>query len=143
MPAAINWTPELESAICNRIMAGESICRISQDDSMPCESSIWVYAGKNEAFQSAIARAMQIRADSDIERCRGEAERATPADWQVAQLRIRTFQWEAGKRKPKVYGEKVEHSGELALKTVLVESAPKSERDRPPMNPEFDDASSN
>ena|SRR5450631_1874374 len=111
MPAAIKWTPELEASICNRIMAGESVCRISLDESMPCESSIWVHAGSDESFQSAIARAMQIRADSDIERCRTEAELANPDNWQVAQLRIRTFQWEAGKRKPKVYGDKLAHTG--------------------------------
>jgi hypothetical protein len=65
--------------------------------------------------------------------------RATPEDWQVAQLRIRTFQWEAGKRRPKKYGERIQHEGEIGIKTVIVPATVKTDAARPAASPSFDE----
>lgn len=109
MPRAIEWTPKLIEAIEAEIIAGSSIASICGSDLFPHpESTFWRHFAKDEAFASVIARAMEIRSERDIERCRIEAMNANPGDWQVAQLRIRTFQWEAGKRKPKKYGERIQ-----------------------------------
>jgi hypothetical protein len=118
----IQWTPELVNRIEAEITAGSSIASICGSSIFPHdESSFWRHFAQDEQFASIIARAMETRSERDIERCRLEAMNATAADWQVAQLRIRTLQWEAGKRKPKKYGDKVDlnHSGEVAIKRVV------------------------
>ena len=104
---AINWTPELVEAIAQEICAGASIASICGSETFPHhETTFWRHFAEDIAFASVIARAMETRSERDIEYCRTEAVNATPADWQVAQLRIRTMQWEAGKRRPKKYGDK-------------------------------------
>lgn len=123
MPAAIQWTPELIDAIEAKIVSGDSIASICGSELFPHpESTFWRHVAKNEEFASVIARAMEMRSERDIENCRAEAMAATPDDWQVRQLRIRTLQWEAGKRRPKKYGDKLDlnHSGEVAVKRVVV-----------------------
>jgi hypothetical protein len=106
MPAAIDFTPELIAGIEAQILTGASIASICGSETFPHdESTFWRQFAKNEEFASVIARAMGTRSERDIEYCRVEAMNATADDWQVAQLRIRTFQWEAGKRKPKKYGD--------------------------------------
>lgn len=106
MPAAIKWTPELCDAIVVDIESGCSIASICGSSTFPHdESTFWRHFSQDADFASVIARAMETRSERDIEACRLEAMKATADDWQVAQLRIRTFQWEAGKRKPKKYGD--------------------------------------
>ena len=119
---AVKWTDQLIDAIELRILAGASIASICGSETFPHdESTFWRHFAKDEEFASVITRAMETRSERDIELCRVEAQKATPEDWQVAQLRIRTMQWEAGKRRPKKYGDKLqtEHSGEVSVKRVI------------------------
>jgi hypothetical protein len=140
MPAAILWTQEMITAIESKIVAGDSIASICESETFPHpESTFWRHFAKDEDFASVIARAMETRSERDIERCRLEAMRATPEDWQVAQLRIRTFQWEAGKRRPKKYGERIQHEGEIGIKTVIVPATVKTDAARPTASPSFDE----
>ncbi|HTY25589.1 MAG TPA: hypothetical protein VMC85_20840 [Desulfomonilaceae bacterium] len=121
---ALKWTPELVETIESAIVDGQSIASICGSDLFPHpESTFWRHYAKDLEFASVIARAMETRTERDIERCRIEAMNAKADDWQVAQLRIRTYQWEAGKRKPKKYGDKLqtELSGEVSFvsKSIL------------------------
>ena len=109
---AIDWTPELVEGIETRILAGDSIASICGSETFPHnESTFWRHFAQDKDFASVIACAMETRSERDIEYCRTQAVNATADDWQVAQLRIRTFQWEAGKRRPKKYGDKLAHTG--------------------------------
>lgn len=108
----VDWTSQLVDGIEEKILSGASIASICGSETFPHdESTFWRHFGKDESFASVIARAMEVRSDRDIEFCRQQAMSATADDWQVAQLRIRTFQWEAGKRRPKKYGDKQLHTG--------------------------------
>lgn len=131
MPAAINWTPELIDAIVVDIESGRSVASVCGSETFPHdESTFWRHFSQDADFASVIARAMETRSERDIEDCRQEAKNATAADWQVAQLRIRTMQWEAGRRKPKKYGDKTQLTGadgdgpaELVIKHIGASNA--------------------
>lgn len=112
MPRAIEWTPELIDSICTRIAQGESVAKISKDKSMPCESSIWVYAAKNKEFQSAITRAMEIRTEREMEALVELADTADEKNANAVKLKVWTRMWLAGKRKPKKYGDKLALGGD-------------------------------
>jgi hypothetical protein len=60
---------------------------------------------------------MEARSDRDIEQCRAIAMTAKADNWQLAQMQIRTLQWEAGKRRPQKYGERIQQeiSGDLNI----------------------------
>jgi hypothetical protein len=112
MPARIEFTAELKAAIEAEIIAGASVASICGTSVFPHnESSLWRYLHKDQEFASIIARAMETRSDRDIEECRSIAMGATAETWQLAQMQIRTLQWEAGKRRPKKYGDKLAHTG--------------------------------
>lgn len=128
----IDWTPELVDAIEERILQGDSIASICSSPLFPHpESTFWRKFAKDEEFASVIARAMETRSERDIERCRQEAMNATPGDWQVAQLRIRTLQWEAGKRRPKKYGERIQQeiSGSLDIAGAVEAARKRAEKE--------------
>ena len=118
MPAGrpqIELSPEMIEAIEDQIVSGDSIASICGSELFPHpESTFWRRFARDAEFASVIVRALEARCERDIERCRMEAAEATADDWQVAQLRIRTYQWEAGKRKPKKYGDtaKLQLTGE-------------------------------
>ena len=57
-----------------------------------------------------------------------------------SRLRVDTRKWLMGKLAPKKYGDKVQQeiSGDLSIKTVVVQPDAKQERDRPALKPEFE-----
>jgi hypothetical protein len=110
---AIEWTPAMVESIETEILSGRSIASICGTDVFPHnESTFWRHVAADKDFASIIARAVEGRSDRDIEQCREIAMGATAENWQLAQFQVRTLQWEAGKRKPKVYGDKLAHTGE-------------------------------
>jgi len=119
----IQWTPELVDAIETAIATGANIVDICGKGKIfpHGEAAFWVHMQKDQEFQSRIARAMETRSDRDIENCRRIAMGAKGDAWQLAQLQIRTLQWEAGKRRPNKYSEKrqLEHSGRMTLEQLV------------------------
>ena len=130
------FTPELGELICKRIATGEGLAEIlrSIPDS-PTYTTVmdWIHHPDRriEDFSINYARAREQQADWDadhlrsiayrLERCQSRDE-ADGMD-KAAQL----YKWLAGKRKPKVYGEKVstEITGEGgAPLRVIVEMPP-------------------
>lgn len=103
--SVIDWTPELESEIENRIITGESITKILQSLDIS-KQSFYRHKMDSASFGTTIVRAQEEAIEASVDDCRSIADSATVADWQVAQLKIRTIQWEAGKRKPKKYGDR-------------------------------------
>lgn len=119
----IQWTPELVDAIEGAITSGKAIVDICGKGKIfpHNEQSFWNHMTKDAEFSSRIARALEIRSDRDIENCRRIAMSARATNWQVAQLQVRTLQWEAGRRRPNKYGEKreLQHSGRMTLEQLV------------------------
>ena len=128
MRAAINWTPELEDAICAAIAIYpkglEHICKANPH--FPCADKIYEYRRENTEFSEKYTRAKAdqclVLADEII----GIADTCDNENWKPAQVRIDARKWLAGKLAPKIFGEKIqqEHSGEinLGLAEVIAEA---------------------
>jgi hypothetical protein len=139
MPAAINWTPELEQTICFRIAHGESVRTIAQDEAMPASSTIYEHLIESKEFAEHYARAreaqMEAMADEilaiaddssqdteEVEIAEGVTVKRQNTEWMNrSRLRVDTRKWLMGKLAPKKYGDKIqaELSGEIGIKRVV------------------------
>lgn len=103
-------------AICERIVNGQSLRAICQDDAMPGASTVlrWLQGDQHVGFREQYTRARQAQAEAAISEITEIADAATNEDVQVAKLRVDTRKWAASKVLPKVYGERqqIEHTGE-------------------------------
>jgi len=158
MPAAINWTPELEQAILYRIAHGESVRRICIDPEMPASSSIYEHLIESKAFAEQYARAreaqMEAMADEILDIAddgsndymtitKGD-ESYNVEDKEVtnrSRIRVDARKWLMSKLNPKKYGDKIDHNVTGEIKTVIVRSEPKSGTIAPAKTPEFEDGS--
>jgi transposase-like protein len=80
----------------------------------------WLADPKRELFRKHYTRAREDQADSYADKTIEVAEDKTldPADKRV---RIDAYKWAAGKRKPKVYGDRVDHSHSGSIDVVTKE----------------------
>jgi hypothetical protein len=128
-------TPELSLQICNRIANGESRESICRDPEMPSRETIraWLRQGDAkkaeiyELFSVEYARGIEDQADSFFDqaadiKARMLLPRKIPnpdqptemiinprfVDAHTGRVIIDTIKWEAGRRKPKVYGDKID-----------------------------------
>lgn len=129
MPAAIKWTPELESAIIDRILTGESIADILESVDISSQS-FYRHKADSEEFGASIARAQEEAQEAWVDRTERMMLEATPENWQLVQFQCRHIAWIAGKRKPKKYGDAQRialtdpdgKSLEIRVKSILEES---------------------
>lgn len=107
------YDSNLADEICVRIQLGETIQQICDSDParMPHKRTVYTWLKQHPEFQSAyrIAReeAAHVMADKVLEIAKLVAEGRLPPD--AGRVAIDAQKWVAGKRKPKAYGEKVEH----------------------------------
>ena len=110
------FSTSIGNEICARIMEGESLRSICQDDHMPGQRTVfeWLDNDAHENFRSRYAhartRATEVFEDEIIDVARS----ATPEDANARRLQVGALKWVMSKRAPKVYGDKVtqEHTGE-------------------------------
>jgi hypothetical protein len=126
------WTPEAEEEIFNRMIRGEGIvqiCAPGRDDFLPSERTFYKRLTEDEAFAQRYARAREIQADHEFDEIKAIADTANAENVKVARLRIDARRWRAGKLRPKVYGDKVELSGnaESPLVMQVLTGVPRSE----------------
>ena len=117
-----NWTPEVEDEIFNRMISGEGIvqiCAPDRDDFLPSERTFYKRLTEDDAFAQRYARAREAQAHREAEEIRQIADTATSEDVNVARLRIDARKWRAGKLAPKVYGDKVDLSGNVGFSVTI------------------------
>lgn len=115
-PMPIDYPPNIADSICQRIAEGESLRKICSDDGMPSKGAFlgWVLSDAKLADQYSRARDIQtdgfmdeipdiaddIIAEKGKRKSKDSMERI-----QRARLRIETRKWQAGKQKPKKWGD--------------------------------------
>lgn len=119
MSKAIEWTPQLETAVLFEIESGSTL-RATASKNKISASAIIRHAQADEEFAKQYARAIDIRTDKDFESLDDEiAQMPERVDGKVdtgwvqwQRVRIDTKKWALSKRVPKKYGDKVqnEHS---------------------------------
>lgn len=106
-----SFNAALAESICLRIADGQSLRLICEDEDYPDRSTVFRWLGDpdNTEFRDQYARAREASADADADDIAYYARRAADGKIEPAAARaaIDGLKWSAGKRKPKVYGDKV------------------------------------
>lgn len=106
------WTPEIEDEIFRRIGDGESLVAICADDWLPSRETVRKRIRDDAAFAVRYARAREVQADTLFDEILTIADKATSEDAHARRLMIDARKWMAGKLRPKVYGDRIEVSGD-------------------------------
>lgn len=157
MPAAIDpesVMPQILELIATTHGSLESICNSNPE--FPSARTVYRWLDSNESLCQRYARAkaaqLQILADelvelADTDRiCKKRTIKADGSEEVVildqverTKLQIDTRKWLLSKLDPKKYGDRLEHSGEIGIKTVVIPQAAKDAAARPERNPEFEE----
>ena len=113
------YTQEIASAICLRLIQGESLKAICRDDSMPCNTSVYNWLEAYPEFMNQYTRARDLQADTWADELVYIADKSE--DYNKARLQIDTRKWIASKLKPKKYGDKTEttHVGDKERPVII------------------------
>ncbi len=107
----------------------EQACKTND---VPAACEIYFKMSRDEEFARNIAHARTSQQHAEVDRTIDLADAATPENWSVVRLQIAARQWRAGKLNPKVYGDKMLHTGadgegpvavKLSLDYTLLEPA--------------------
>ena len=115
------YDPEVADRICQGIAGGSSLVSIlKEDDELPTYTTIMKWLKDFPEFADNYARAREDQADHDADKIGDIAERVVkgqvgPA---AARVAIDAYKWAAGKRKPKVYGDKLAVGGASDLPPI-------------------------
>ena len=150
----IAWTDELEDAICSAISVTpkglEHICR--KNPGFPCADEIYERRNASSTFAEKYLRAKasqcMVLADQIIDIADDNSHDVIDTDdgqeinrevFERTKIRIDARKWLAGKLAPKIFGDKLEHTGELGIRTVIVPQPIKDATPRPAAAPAFDE----
>lgn len=140
----MTYSDQIADRICAELAEGRSLRSVCCDPDMPAQSSVfrWLADERYAAFREQYARAREAQADAIFDEILDIADDGSN-DWmerrredgsvdevlnhehvQRSKLRIEARRWMAGKLRPKVYGDKIEHehTGGIAI-TVSDEDA--------------------
>ena len=135
------YSQETADIICTRLVEGESLRSICRDPEMPALSSVTKWLRLHEDFAAQYTRAREDQADTLADEILEIADNARN-DWmekqddgggaayilngehvQRTRLRVEARKWMAGKMRPKVYGDKVEHDHKGQVVVIKPESS--------------------
>jgi hypothetical protein len=108
-PSIIN--PQLTDDILARIASGQSLNSICKIDGMPHISTVFDWLKRYGDFADSYARARSAQADAKFEAISDITDRVLSGeiDPHAGRVAIDAYKWQAGKLRPSVYGEKIEH----------------------------------
>lgn len=106
-----DYNAALAESICSKIADGESLRAICEDEEYPSRTTVfrWLAHPDNVWFRDQYALAREASADADADDIGHYARQAAAGKIEPAAARaaIDGLKWSAGKRKPKVYGDKM------------------------------------
>lgn len=105
--------------LCDYLVTGMSMTKACAHEDVPVRSDVYKRMAKDETFATTIARARIAQQEALIDETQDMADQATAEDWQVVRLRIWARQWTAAKRAPRLYGDKIQHTGAGADGAIL------------------------
>jgi len=137
------FSEEIAATICDRLMGGESLRDICEDEGFPSARTVhrWLAdpSPERDPFRQQYAHAREVQADTLFDEILTIADDARN-DWMVkrdykgenigwqengeamqrSRLRVDARKWMAGKLRPKVYGEKLDlnHSGNVTVNVL-------------------------
>jgi hypothetical protein len=137
-PSIYNEETALE--LCERLIEGQSLRSICQDDNMPSIRAVmkWLSDGKHPEFVQQYARAKEAQAETLAEEILtiadtpqigvtiktkpdGETETTEGDMIQHRRLQVDARKWLASKMAPKKYGDRLELAGEVGVNSLTDE----------------------
>lgn len=115
------FTDEVADRILHGIAEGNSLVSIlKEDDELPSYTTVMKWLREYPEFAANYARAREDQADNDADKIGDIAEQVVKGkiDPQAARVAIDAYKWAAGKRKPKVYGEKMMVGGSADMDPI-------------------------
>lgn len=115
------YTEEIADRILEGIANGQSLVTVlKMGEDLPGYSTVMQWLRKNPEFAANYARAREDQADHDADKIGDIAELVlhNRVDPQAARVAIDAYKWAAGKRKPKIYGEKLSVGGAVDLPPI-------------------------
>lgn len=105
-----DYSEELATLICERLVKGESLNKICQDDDIPEIGTIFRWLSEKQDFNDKYVRAKQEQSDTFQEKIHEVADEVLKGkyDPNAARVAIDAYKWTASKLKPKKYGDKVD-----------------------------------
>lgn len=107
----VKFSQDIFDTICDRIVNGESLRSICEEEGMPSRRGVEKWLDSNPDLVRQYARAREIQADHFFEEARTIALAARPDNVAVAKLQWEDCRWRASKLRPKVYGDKLAIGG--------------------------------
>lgn len=105
------FTKKLGEQICMHMCEGMSVRKIAELDDMPAASTIFKWAiDPDHVFSEQYANARRIMVENLVEEIT-EISDDEGGDVRRDRLRVDTRKWFASKVAPKLYGDKVQHTG--------------------------------
>lgn len=116
------FNPEVAERICFAIVEGQSLTKLCErDKSLPNWTTIFKWRRVNEEFDHAYAQAREMRAELWADEIIDIADEPAKDMAAVtrARLRVDTRKWLLSKLLPKIYGDKLEVSGNVTLSALI------------------------
>lgn len=101
------YTQELADLIYERMINGEHIVQICNDEEMPARSSVYRWMDDYPEFGTRIARAREGLADHVAWKILDMASKSTNDTANADRVKLAAWQWHAARLAPKKYSEKV------------------------------------
>lgn len=122
------YTVEMADRICAAIASGGNLNQIASKDGVPSREAIYTWLREKSEFSDKYARAREDRADWRSDRIDDIVRRMIDGeiDANVARVAIDAEKWQAGKEKPKGYGDKITVGGDAESPLAVVMEAGKT-----------------
>lgn len=118
-----SYTPEIAEVVLSRLAEGESLRAICADAHMPGRETVRRWLEVDETFRGQYAHARENQAHSIAEVAMDDA--VASADPRLA---FDARRWFAAKVAPKVYGEKLQHTGDgggaIEVRVTIADAGP-------------------
>jgi len=109
----------VQARICREMALGKSLRKVLRTKGMPAMTQVMEALDRDPAFQkryaSARARGIELHIDGILDL----ADSATPDNAAAVRLRVDTRKWLASKLVPRVYGDRLELGGTVAVDVDL------------------------
>lgn len=104
------YTEELAARICEEVANGSNLNKLCFSEEFPTRPTIYNWFRQQPSFADDYAHARETRADWRADRVDSVIDdlRNGVIDYNVARIEIDAIKWQAGKEKPKLYGDKIQ-----------------------------------
>lgn len=110
MARPTEFSQEVAARICDEVANGSNLNRICAREDFPSRTTVYVWFQQHPSFADNYARSRETRGDGRFDKIDDVVDdmRAGTIDSNTARVQIDAIKWQAGKEKPKAYGDKIQ-----------------------------------